>query len=93
MLKATVWVCRFIDIVSMTVEEPKLVRIFFKETRVSRICEAHFGFSEVRILVPKTFIASEGRQAGVHPNAGPSSENYRLATLDTLCCILNQMVV
>lgn len=92
-LKATVRVCRFVDIVPMAVEEPKLVRILPKKARVSRICKAHLGFSEIRILGPKTFIASEGRQARVYPNARACSEKYCLATFNTLRCILNQMAV
>ena len=52
--------CRcLVHIESMTIEEPELAGVSFKEGRIRRICKAHVCLLEERISFPESFLTSE----------------------------------
>jgi len=52
----------FVDVESVSVKKPKLLRFFVKELRVCCLLKCHLSFFEVRVCVPKTFRTSKGRE-------------------------------
>ena len=51
-----------VDVESVPVKEPKVLRFFVKELRIRCLLECHLGFLKVRVCIPKTLRASKRGQ-------------------------------
>ena len=87
------WIGLFVDIVSVAIEKPKLVRVVAKELRIGSVSEAHIDFLEIWVLFPEAFLTTERWKTRVNADAGPCCEQYCSRVKYAPCGIFHKVSV